>query len=338
MDIVMDYVDYYKILGVSKAATQDEIQRAYRKLARKFHPDINKDKDAEEQFKKINEANEVLKDPEKRKRYDTFGKDWQQGGFQQPPGWDQSGGSPRGSEGFSKGSFRFSRDGGYSDAEGFSDFFNNLFGGGFDSRQGSYRGFDMPGRSHEAEITVSLSDIYHGATKAISLQSYESDQGGQVRPVTKTLQVKIPQGVTDGSVIRLAGQGEKGEGAGATGDLLLKINIAPDSRFRVDGHNLHSVVAVSPWEAALGTKVPIETIEGSVTLSIPKGSQNGRKLRLRGKGMPKRGESQGDIIVELEIRIPDKLTGEEERLLEELSRTSRFNPREKRHQRAGSHG
>ncbi len=334
----MDYIDYYKILGVSKDASKDEIQRAYRKLARKFHPDVNKDKDAEEQFKKVNEANEVLKDPEKRKRYDTYGKNWEQGGFQQPPEWSQDKGYKRSADGFSGDSFRFSRDGGFSDAEGFSDFFNNLFGGGFDNRQGGYGGFDMPGRSHEAEITVSLADIYHGATKAISLQSYESEQSGQVRPVTKTLQVKIPQGVTDGSVIRLAGQGEKGSGGGATGDLLLKINVAPDSRFRVDGHNLYTVVAVTPWEAALGTKVPIQTIGGSVTLTIPRGSQNGRKLRLRDKGIPKRGGAQGDIIVELEIRIPDKLTGDEEKLLEELSQKSRFNPREKRHQRAGSHG
>ena len=334
----MDYIDYYKILGVSKDASKDEIQRAYRKLARKFHPDVNKDKDAEEQFKKINEANAVLKDPEKRKRYDTYGQNWQQGGFQQPPDWNQDGSYKRGGDGFSGGSFKFSRDGGFSDAEGFSDFFNNLFGGGFDNRRSGYGGFDMPGRSHEAEITVSLADIYHGATKALSLQSYESGPDGQIRPVTKTLQVKIPKGVTDGSVIRLAGQGEKGSGGGATGDLLLKINLAPDFRFRVDGHNLYTVVAVTPWEAALGTKVPIQTIEGSVTLTVPKGSQNGRKLRLRDKGIPKRSGAQGDIIVELEIRIPDKLTGDEETLLKELSQKSRFNPREKRHQRAGSHG
>ena len=334
----MEYIDYYKILGVSKDASKDEIQRAYRKLARKFHPDVNKDKNAEEQFKKINEANEVLKDPEKRKLYDTYGKNWEQGGFQQPPGWNQDTGNRRGADGFSGGTFRFSRDGGFSSAEGFSDFFNNLFGGGFADRQSGFGGFDMPGRSHEAEITVSLEDIYHGATKAISLQSYESDQGGHVRPVAKTLQVKIPKGVTDGSVIRLAGQGEKGSGGGATGDLLLKINLAPDSRFRVEGHNLHTVVAVSPWEAALGTKVPIQTIGGNVTLTIPRGSQNGRKLRLRGKGIPKRSGAHGDIIVELEIRIPEKLTGTEEKLLEELSQKSRFNPREKRHQRAASHG
>ncbi len=334
----MEYIDYYKILGVSKDASKDEIQRAYRKLARKFHPDVNKDKDVEEQFKKINEANEVLKDPEKRKLYDTYGKNWEQGGFQQPPGWNQDMGNRRGADGFSGGSFRFSRDGGFTNAEGFSDFFNNLFGGGFADRQSGFGGFDMPGRSHEAEITVSLADIYHGATKAISLQSYESDQSGHVRPVAKTLQVKIPKGVTDGSVIRLAGQGEKGSGGGATGDLLLKINLAPDPRFRVDGHNLYTVVAVTPWEAALGTKVPIQTIEGNVTLTVPRGSQNGRKLRLRGKGIPKRSGAHGDIIVELEIRIPEKLTGAEEQLLEELSQKSRFNPREKRHQRAGSHG
>ncbi len=333
----MDYVDYYKILGVSKDASQDKIQRAYRKLARKFHPDVNKDNGAEDQFKKINEANAVLKDPEKRKLYDAYGKNWQQGGFQQPPNGKQDFRKQSGAENFSS-SFKYSRDTSHNEDDGFSDFFNSLFGGGFDTSQSNYRGFDRPGRSHEAEITVSLADVYHGSTKSISLQSYESDQAGQIRPTTRTLQVKIPKGVTNGSVIRLAGQGEEGAGTGVTGDLLLKINIAPDSRFRVDGHNLHSVVAVTPWEAALGTKVPIQTVEGSVTLTIPKGSQNHRKLRLRGKGIPKRSGTQGDIIIELEIRIPDKLTSAEEKLLEELSRESKFNPREKRHQRAGSHG
>jgi curved DNA-binding protein len=194
----------------------------------------------------------------------------------------------------------------------------------------------MPGSSQEAELTVSLADVYHGATKAISLQTYEADARGQVRPVTRTLQVKIPPGVTDGAVIRLAGQGEKG--VGEAGDLLLRIRIAPDPRFRVEGHDLHTSVAVSPWEAALGAKIPVRMVDGTASLSIPKSSQNGKKLRLRGKGLPKRDGGAGDIFVELELRMPDHLTQEEERLLSEIARKSSFNPRARHSQRAARNG
>jgi len=330
----MDFIDYYKILGVSKDASQKEIQRAYRKLARKFHPDVNKDKDAEAQFKRLNEANEVLKDPEKRKLYDTYGENWQQGGFQPPPNWNQDFRHNQGSESFSR-TFRFGNDGSFGETEGFSDFFNSLFGNRFAKGRAYDRGFDMPGQSREAEITISLDDVLSGATKSISLQSYESDSNGHVRPVTKTLQVKIPKGVTNGSVIRLAGQGEQGTGHGASGDLLLRITIAQDSRFRIDGYNLYTVVAVTPWEAALGAKIPIATVGKTVTLTVPKGSQNGKRLR---KGIPKKSGPPGDIIVELEIQIPERLTQDEEQLLNELSVKSKFNPREKRRQRAARHG
>lgn len=328
----MDFQDYYKILGVKKDASQEDIQRAYRKLARKFHPDVNKDKDAEDKFKRINEANEVLKDPEKRKLYDAYGNNWQQGAQQQ--NWQHREYARRpGAEGFSQ-TFRFGGNGGAEDASGFSDFFNSLFGEGFAGRQQRQSEYDMPGRSQEAELTVSLADVFHGATKAISLQTYEADGRGQVRPVIRTLQVKIPQGITDGAVIRLSGQGMSQE----TGDVLLRIHIAPDRRFRIEGHDLHTSVAISPWEAALGAKIPVQMIDGQVTLSIPKGSQNGKKLRLRGKGLPKRGGSAGDIIVEVEVRMPDHLTEEEERLFAEMSRKSSFNPRDKHHQRAGRNG
>ena len=281
----MEFQDYYKILGLPKDASQKEIQRAYRKLARKYHPDVNKGKTAEDKFKRINEANEVLKDPEKRKLYDTYGKNWQQAGSQPPPHWDKQGFSQgTGREGFSR-TFHFGGNGEFKETKGFSDFFENLFGGGTANRQ-SRAGFDFdrPGRSHEAEISVSLADVCHGATKEISFQTYEADESGQVRPVTRTLNVKIPKGITNGAVIRLAGQGDKGVGQGAAGDLLLQINIAPDPRFQVDGHDLHTIVPISPWEAALGGKVKVQTVDGAVTLSTPKGSQNGRKLRIRGKG------------------------------------------------------
>ncbi len=323
----MEFQDYYKILNVDKDASQEEIQRAYRKLARKLHPDVNKNKNAEEKFKEINEANEVLKDPEKRKRYDLYGQSWQTGREQPPPPWDD----PRFTHGpradASSRTFRFGGGGTFAEQTDYSDFFNTLFGGGVSGSQGEAQNFAMPGRSHEAEITVSLQDVFHGATKEISLQTFAMEDNGQLRPVTKTLQVKIPKGVTNGSVIRLAGQGETGSGQGRAGDLLLRITIAPDDRFRVEGHDLYTVVAVSPWEAALGAKIPVRTVDGAVTLAIPKGSQNGGKLRLRGKGIPKQNGIGGDIIVELEICIPAQMSPEEEKLFSELARVSRFSPR-----------
>ena len=334
----MEFQDYYKILGLSKDASQKEIQRAYRKLARKYHPDVNKGENAEGKFKQINEANEVLKDPEKRKLYDAYGKNWQHAGDQPPHRGSQGFSQGTGREGFSR-TFHFGSNSEFKDSEGFSDFFENLFGGGSANRR-SHTGydFDMPGRSHEAEITVSLADVCHGASKAISFQTYEADERGQVRPVTRTLNVKIPRGITNGGVIRLAGQGDKGVGQGVAGDLLLQINIAPDPRFHIDGHDLYTIVPVSPWEAALGTKIKVQTVDGAVTLSIPKGSQNSRKLRLRGKGIPKRDGGAGDIIVQLEIKMPDHLSKEEEQLLKDLATKSNFNPRDKHYQRAGNHG
>jgi len=332
----MEFQDYYKILGVSKNASQEEIQRAYRKLARKYHPDVNKEKGAEEQFKRINEANEVLKDPEKRKLYDAYGKDWKNGAQQQQYWQDQgfSGGSRPG--GFSR-TYHFDGDGSFSEAGDFSDFFNSLFGNGFSGGQKGSRFYteDIPGQNQEAELTVSLAEVCKAASKTISFQTYEADSGGHIRPTTKTLQVKIPEGVTDGSVIRLGGQGEKGAGGGAHGDLLLRIHIAPDPRFTVDGHDLHTIVAISPWEAALGAKIPVQTVDGTVSLTVPKTAQNGSKLRLRGKGIPRRKGGAGDIIVRLEVKMPERVGKEEEKLFKELAKKSGFNPREKYHQRAG---
>ncbi len=333
----MEFQDYYKILGVAKNSSQDEIHRAYRKLARKYHPDVNKDKSTVERFKKINEANEVLKDPEKRKLYDAYGKDWQHGGQQQEH-WQDNFSKRAGSKGKGR-TFRFSSDGSFGEAGNLSEFFNSFFGQSFDHRQ-QEDGFstdDMPGRKHQAELTVSLSDVCHGATKTISFQTYEADNIGQIRPVTKTLQVKIPKGITDGGIIRLAGQGQKNQDYRTPSDLLLRINIATDPRFKIDGHDLHTVVAISPWEAALGTKIPIQTIDGNVSLTVPKGSQNGKKLRLRGKGIPRRKGIPGDIIVELEVTMPEHLNDEEEKLFKEIAKKSRFNPRETSKQKAGSY-
>jgi curved DNA-binding protein len=330
----MEYIDYYKILGVPRNATQEDIQRAYRKRARTYHPDINKDKNAEAEFKKINEANDVLKDPEKRKLYDAYGKDWQNGAhFQKASNWEDMFRQSNRRSGKTR-TFRFGGDGAFGETGGYSDFFHSLFGDDFGERQTHRRVFGRPGRTQEADITITLSELIKGARKSISLQSYEFDAAGQARPTTKTLQVKLPTGITEGSVIRLSGQGEKGSGGGGSGDLLLRIHIAPDDRFSLDDYDLHTTVAITPWEAVLGARVDVQTADGSVTLKIPKGSQNGRKMRIRGKGLPKKGGQSGDIIVTLQIQVPTTLSNEEEQLFKKLAATSRFTPRTKMRQRA----
>jgi curved DNA-binding protein len=332
----MEYIDYYKVLGVSKDATQDEIRRAFRKYARKYHPDVNKSEDADAQFKRINEAYEVLKDPEKRKHYDTYGKNWEQGAQGgSEPFWNRH--YAQGGPGARSRTYTFGGDGSFGEAGGFSDFFKDLFGAhSAQSRDSGFRShrYDRPGRSQEAEITVSLADVINGATKSIALQTYRAGHMDQAGPTTRNYQVKIPKGVTEGSVIRLAGQGESGQGTGAAGDLLIRIHIAPDRRFTIDGYDLHTVVHVSPWEAALGAKVPIQTARETVSLTIPKGSQSGRKLRLRGKGLPRSKDGAGDLIVEIRIRVPTNLSEAEKELFEKLSKTSKFNPRQKSTQRA----
>ncbi len=326
--------DYYEILGVGRNASEEEIQRAYRKLARKYHPDVSKDKNAEKKFKEVNEAREVLKDPEKRKLYDTYGPDWQQLKDQPKYQYGGSGGNDSGSGGHSR-AFHFSTND-FGGSAGFDDIFESLFqkGGGGYNREAEHD-FATPGKTAEAEITVSLSDVFHGATRTLTLQSYLLAPDGTMQPVSRTLQVKIPKGISDGAAIRLAGQGEGGSRRGKNGDLLLRIRIAADPRFKSDGHDLYTVVAVSPWEAILGGAIPVQTMDGTVTLSVPKGSQNGRKLRLRGKGLPKRNGTAGDIIVELEVRIPDSLSAEEERLLLQIASLSTFSPRTRKAQRAG---
>ena len=335
----MEYIDYYKVLGVSREATQDEIRSAFRKYARKFHPDVNKSEDADAQFKKINEAYEVLKDPEKRKRYDTYGQNWQRAADSQSETyWNRGYSNDRGNRSGAR-TFRFSRDGSFEETSGFSDFFNNLFGDRYEREQTSgygYSIYDRAGRSQEAEITVTLADVINGATKSIALQTYHAGKRGSTGPTTRNFQVKIPRGVTEGSVIRLAGQGEAGEGAGPAGDLLIRIHIAPDPRFSVDGHDLRTVVNVTPWEAALGAKIPVHTPGATVSLSVPKGSQSGRKLRLRGKGLPRSKGTAGDLIVEIQIKIPSTMTKEEKQLFEQLKAVSSFNPRQKSGQRAAN--
>lgn len=307
----MEYKDYYKILGISRDADADAIKRAYRKLARQFHPDKNKSKGAEDKFKEANEAHEVLSDPTKRKAYDQLGANWRAGqSFTPPPGWESQ------FRGFGRGGA-----GGFSTGGDFSDFFSTLFGnagpggpfgtGGF--RGGENEGFMGFGggarrQDQRATLVVDLEDSYAGATRTVQLGS------------GRALSVKIPKGIADGQTMRLAGQGAHG------GDLLLEIKFAPHAQFKVEGREVHTTLALAPWEAALGAKLPVRTLGGTIEMNVPSGSQTGRRLRLKGRGLP--GEPAGDQIVTLEIMTPPATTPDERAAYEELAkRFPGFKPR-----------
>ena len=311
-----NYQDYYKTLGVEKNAAQDEIQRAYRKLARKYHPDINKSSDAEDNFKKINEAYEVLGDPEKRKKYDQVGSNWNDS--------FQSYSTP----GAGNVHFSFST----GDPGQFSDFFHNLFGGGWDlgdaaeMRSGGVR--RRRGRDHESHVEIHLSEAYHGARKSIELERVESGADGRPQKTKKSYEINIPPGVTEGSLVRLSGQGGSGSGGGEAGDLYLRIHILPDPRFTINGHDLATSIDITPWEAALGAKVTVATIDGHISLTIPAGTQSGSILRVRGKGMPVSSGHYGYLLVTVRIVVPVHLSAKERQLFEELARESRFNARQ----------
>jgi curved DNA-binding protein len=316
--MAVQFRDYYETLGVPKTASDDDIKKAFRKLARKYHPDVNKDKAAaEEKFKQLNEAYEVLGDPEKRKKYDELGEHWNQpgGGFQPPPGW---GGRQRGG-GFRRHS---ADDGGGVEFEfggtGFSDFFEQFFGGGgrqagfggspFGQRQsGPERGSDV-----EADIMVTLEEAYHGSKRQISLRRGNSNK-------VESYQVKIPKGVHEGQRIRLAGQGEAGAGGGKSGDLFLRVRLARHPDFAVAGEDLVHDVKLPPWQAALGGELRVPTLEGHARLKIPAGTQGGQRFRLRGHGLPKADGSRGDLLVEAQIQIPKKLTEREREIWTQLS-------------------
>ncbi|MGE3107869.1 MAG: DnaJ C-terminal domain-containing protein [Phycisphaerales bacterium] len=328
------YQDYYQTLGVPRTASQDDIQKAYRKLARQYHPDVNKSKEAEEKFKAFGEAYEVLKDPEKRKLYDQLGNNWKGGqDFRPPPGWEEKFRRSSGSPG--AGGHNVDFGGGSTD---FSDFFESLFGGigGFGAARsksaGSRRAKPRASRGddHAVDIAVPLPTAITGGSLPINLELLETDPSGLSRRSSKSFDVKIPAGITDGSTIRLGGQGGAGHAGGDRGDLLLRVRIAGDDRFSVHGHDLHTTLPISPSEAVLGARVVIPLPIGQATVTIPPGSQSGQRLRLRGKGLPKRGGvggEAGDVLAELRITVPKHPTDPERSLYEQLAKISNFDPR-----------
>jgi curved DNA-binding protein len=312
----MEYKDYYKILGVKKDASQDDIKRAYRKLSRKYHPDVSKEKDAEQHFKEVGEAYEVLKDPDKRTAYDQLGSAWRPGqDFRPPPDWQQ---------GFSFSGGDFSE----GDAGGFSDFFETLFGGRYGSARSSRQdrtSFHMRGEDVHARISIDLEDSFHGATRTLTLSVPEVGADGRGRTREKTLQVKIPKGITEGQQIRLHGQGGAALGNGTPGDLYLDVAFQPHSHYRVDGKDLYLDLPIAPWEASLGAKIKVPTPAGVVDLQIPAGSNSGKTLRLKGRGLP--GSQNGDLYVLLQIILPPAEGKNAQEIYRKMERELAFNPR-----------
>ena len=313
----MRYKDYYKVMGIARDASQDDIKRAYRKLARKYHPDVSKEKDAEEKFKELQEAHEVLKDPEKRAAYDQLGADWRPGqDFRPPPDWGQG--------------FEFSRGRrGAADAGDFSDFFAELFGerspfggAGGPARHGRTRA--SAGQDHVARVDIDLEDAYRGATRDIELRSPEVTADGHVVVKPRTLRVTIPAGVVEGQQIRLAGQGSPGVGGGPPGNLLLEVAFRPHPRFRVEGRDVTLTLPVAPWEAMLGETVAVPTLGGPVDMKLPAAARGGQRLRLRGRGLP--GPTPGDQYVVLEIVLPPD-SPRARQLFEQMKRELPFDPR-----------
>jgi curved DNA-binding protein len=302
--------DYYEALGVPRDASADDIRRAYRNLARRLHPDVNKEPGAEDRFKQLSEAYEVLRDPEKRARYDRLGANWRAG--PEPPGGGSAG------NGFAPGSgFRDVRvDFGDGGAGGFGDIFDDFFGGRTGrAGRGGFEGFSIRGADQEAELELTLEEAAAGGKRRLSLGD------------GREFEVEIPPGVRDGQRIRLPGNGSPGAGGGEPGDLFLRISLRPHPRFRVQGRDLYVDLPVSPWEATLGAEVPVPTLGASGRVKVPPGSSSGRRLRLRGQGLPGGGGPAGDLYAVVMIHVPKQLTRRERELFEQLASASKFDPR-----------
>lgn len=297
----MEYKDYYKILGVARDASQDEIKKAYRKQARKYHPDVSKEANAEDKFKEVGEAYEVLRDAQKRAQYDQFGSNYRHGqSFNTPPGWEDN-------------------MGGFGGSGNFSSFFENMFGGmgGMGGGAGAGDQFYARGEDVNAKITVTLEDAFNGATKTVRRPSGANQSG--------TINVKIPAGITSGKKIRLSGQGKAGMGNKA-GDLYLEVQIAAHKHYRLEGKDIYLDLPLAPWEAAMGAKVTVPTLAGKISLTIPAGARSGQKMRLKGRGLP--GNEPGDEFVILQIMTPAADTDKAKKLYLQMAEELAFNPRE----------
>ena len=335
--MAVEFRDYYHVLGVPKSASADEIKKAFRKLARKYHPDVAKDKKtAEGKFKDINEAYEVLGDPQNRAKYDQLGAQWKSGAqAQPPPGWGGTRAQRPGRGAAADGSeFRF-------EGTGLSDFFEQFFSGrrgrsrgaspfeaqGFgDGAEGPWddAGAGLRGQDVQGEILIALDDVLKGATRDIVMQRTNSRTG---QAETQRYQVRIPAGIQDGQSIRLRGQGDGGPGGGTAGDLYLRIRYAQHPDFRTRGADLLSTLVLAPWEAVLGGTMRLPTLDGTISLKVPPGTQQGQQLRVRGKGLPTGAATRGDLYVGVQIQVPTEASAEEKRLWKELATASPFKPR-----------
>jgi curved DNA-binding protein len=316
----MEYKDYYKILGVARTATEDDIKRAYRKLARKYHPDVSKEPNAEEQFKAVQEAYEVLKDKKKREAYDQLGSHWKSGqDFRPPPNWQ---------------GFDFQGGFDHEDAGDFSDFFAHIFGGGGGARArqgGFHRGqrspFQQRGQDQHAKISITLEEAFQGGSKTIHLQVPERDASGRIHHATRTLKITIPAGTLPGQQLRLAKQGLPGAGGGPSGDLFLEMDVLPHRLFTLQGHDIYLTVPITPWEAALGTKINVPTLAGTVDVKIAAGSQAGQKLRLKGRGFSSKTHAAGDQYILLQIVTPPVKTDADKVLYKKMAEEMPWDPR-----------
>jgi curved DNA-binding protein len=325
----MEYRDYYQILGVQRTATADQVKTAYRRLARKYHPDVSKEPNAEERFKEVQEAYEVLKDPEKRAAYDQLGSEWKSGQqFRPPPDWGSGfefGGGAAPPPGARARRARArpgtgGDEGAFAD-EGFSDFFSSLFGGGSPFGSAVRRG----GRDHHARVDIELEQAFGGTTSTLELKRPELRPDGTLEVRTHTVRVTIPPGVSDGQLIRLGGQGEPAADGGRPGDLYLEAHILPHRLYQLEGRDITLTLPVAPWEAALGASVTVPTLGGRVDMHIPAGAQSGQKLRLRGRGLP--GKPAGDQYVQLKVVLPPATTAQARAVYDEMRAKLDFDPR-----------